>query len=224
MIDICPIPLEYACDRIGEALDINSSTLIAYAREDPHGGYHASYDDGFPVGSMWRVEGQVLYALVRALKPLRVLELGTARGCSATHILQALHDNDYGTLSCIDNNIQPGPVADYVPDHLRGRMTLHITTIEHVIERFIVDSPNDGFKCDMVLDDGMHDAEQVALIWGAAEKMLRPGGVILSHDACHALVGHEVQAGIALAGYADKVLNVLIAPADCGFAIWRKGL
>jgi hypothetical protein len=44
--------------------------LIGYAAEDTLGGYH--WDERqrqFPSGSLWQVEGQMLYALVRWLKP-----------------------------------------------------------------------------------------------------------------------------------------------------------
>src|SRR5688572_30441821 len=106
------IDLNDALDSIATAFHFDADALISYAALDPHGGYHDKYDDGFPTGSVWRVEGQILYALVRAMMStrtdrlfFRLLELGTHHGCSATHIAQAIHDGGgAGKLTCVDLN------------------------------------------------------------------------------------------------------------------------
>ncbi len=221
MINFRPMPLEYACDAIGHFLSINSSMLIAHSKEDPHGGYNSAYDDGFPSGSLWRVEGQILYALVRALRPASVLELGTWHGASATHILQAIHDNKYGGLTCIDNRAYGDvEIGGMIPTDLRPRMTLGTMPIE----TFLPHAIKEGWRYDLIFEDAMHDTPQVEFVWQHADQLLSPGGVILSHDACHVIAGEAVREGIARAGYGEKTLNVLISPADCGFALWRKGL
>jgi predicted O-methyltransferase YrrM len=212
--------LKSALTRIGHAFALDPLELDMAAHEDPHGGYHSAYDDGFPVGSMWRVEGQFLYALIRALKPKRVLELGTSHGCSATHILQALQDNKQGMLSCVDNGSQIGVVGDMIPAHLFNYTAIEQTPIETYIPYLL----KTGWTYDFILEDAMHTVEQVELVWRAADRLLNPGGMIISHDAVHVLVGADVQKGIARAGYADRALMVLIEPADCGFAVWRKAL
>lgn len=221
MITIRPLPLEYACDAIAQFIGFNPSTLIAYAREDPHGGYNSAYDDGFPTGSLWRVEGQVLYALVRALRPLNVLELGTWHGASATHLLQGIADNKAGGLTCIDSRAYGDiTIGGMIPQALKPLATMHDTRIETFLPRAI----QEGWTYDLIFEDGMHDAEQVEFVWKHADKLLNPRGMIISHDACHAIAGEAVREGIAKAGYEGKTTNVLIAPADCGFALYRKGL
>jgi len=213
--------LKSALSRIAYAFNLNPLELDMASHEDPHGGYHAAYDDGFPVGSMWRVEGQFLYALIRALTPISVLELGTSHGCSATHILQALTDNGVGTLECIDNRSQVSVIGDMIPNHLRLHLAPIVpATLEQIIEISIED--NETF--DVIFEDAMHTVEQVELVWKNADRLLNPGGVIISHDAMHAIAGPVVQEGIARAGYAKKAVSVLIEPADCGFAVWRKAL
>lgn len=200
---------------------VNPFTLDAFAVLDPHGGYHASYDDGFPSGSLWRVEGRALYALIRASKPQDVLELGTWHGASATHILQALIDNGQGLLHCVDNRAYGDIViGGMIPDNLRYRMVSHPMSLEEKINTAL----EHGWTYDFIFEDAMHNAEQVEFVWQHADRLLNPGGVIVSHDACHAIAGEAVREGIAKAGYGDKTLNVLISPADCGFAIWRKSL
>lgn len=213
--------LEYACNAIGQFLDLNPSNMIRYAHEDPHGGYNSAYDDGFPTGSLWRVEGQVLYALVRALRPLNVLELGTWHGASATHILQGVADNKAGGLTCIDSRAYGDIViGGMIPQALKPLAFIHDMRIETFIPRAI----QEGWTYDLIFEDGMHDMEQVEFVWKHADKLLNPRGMIISHDACHAIAGEAVREGIAKAGYEGKTTNVLISPADCGFALYRKGL
>lgn len=221
------VTLDYTLNAIAHVLNIGlPSDMIRYSRDDPHGGYNDAYDDGFPVGSMWRVEGQMLYALVRALRPMNVLELGTSHGCSATHILQALSDNRAGGLVCVDNGSQVGVIGDMIPLALKPNATIHQTSVEEWIDTAL----KEGYTYDLILEDAMHDAPQVEYVWRHADKLLNPRGVILSHDACHKIAGDAIREGIEKAGYrgstgyGNDVMYVLIAPADCGFAIWRKGL
>lgn len=46
--------------------------------------------------------GPLFYALVRMLKPDKIVELGTKAGYSAFYMAQALRDNGSGTISCYD--------------------------------------------------------------------------------------------------------------------------
>jgi hypothetical protein len=64
--------LPQALNHIAHVFGFLPSEMIGYASDDPHGGYHAAYDDGFPTGSLWRVEGQALYAIVRTLRPASI--------------------------------------------------------------------------------------------------------------------------------------------------------
>lgn len=199
-------------------LNLDTAALIDYAYNDPHGGYHAGYEDGFTMGSMWRVEGKFVHALARALKPLNVLELGTSRGCSATHVLQAIDDNKRGHLDCVDNGSQVSVIGDLIPDDLRANVTINRAGMEDFVPKLL-----DG-SYDMIIEDGNHLPEQVAFVWGQANRLLRPGGIIVSHDAAHVTAGPMVREGLARAGYAERVTIVLIEPADCGLAIWRKDI
>lgn len=204
--------LPSALEQIAHQYGLDAAELTAYAHEDPHTGFNT----GWPTGSIWQVEGQVLYALVRALKPATVLELGTWYGCSATHILQAMHDNRWGALMAVDNHIQGGPavIGDRIPDDLRGRFEFtHMDIFEYV-------TTTDA-QFDFIFEDGMHDRAQVAAVWSAAQHILAPGGVMISHDATHFVVGPDVQAGMIQAGVTDA-LFLNIDPADCGLAVWRK--
>jgi predicted O-methyltransferase YrrM len=221
MIATHAAPLEIALLRIADKFDLSRLQVIQYAAQDPHGGYNSAYEDGFPTGSVWRVEGQMLYALIRALEPQSVLELGTWHGASATHILQALKDNGRGSLDCVDNRAYGDvQIGHMIPDEVRHLGTIHPVSLETCIEIAL----HEGYTYDVIFEDAMHEAPQVEYVWQNAERLLNPGGLIISHDAMHPTAGPIVREGIARAGYGDKTVNVLIQPADCGFALWRKGL
>ena len=206
-----------ALTQAANQLQLSQADLFGYPVQDPHGGYASTHDDGFPVGSTWRVEGQFLYSLVRALRPARVLEIGTWHGCGATHILQALHDTGgEGWMNSVDCGIEISidSVGDMIPTELRYRWTLDKTTIEDfTMARFRA-------PYDFIFEDAMHSPEQVQFIWSQIPKLLKPGGVIVSHDAAHFIVGPDVREGIRRAGYDATVYA--IEPADCGLAVWQS--
>lgn len=212
-----PISLHDALDSMAVQFELDADDLIHYAAIDPHGGYHPKYDDGFPAGSIWRVEGQVLYALVRALRPQRVLEIGTYYGCSATHILQALRDNGSGTLVCIDLN---DGVGSLIPPTLRS----HLAIVQADMFQWLPNLTQDeGF--DFIWEDSAHTVETTEFAWRSAYRLLPPGGMILSHDAEHFRLTEQVKEGIARAGLfsaTPPARTYLIAPSDCGLAVWRK--
>lgn len=212
-----------ALDSIASAFDFDADALIDYAAIDPHGGYHPQEGgDGFPIGSIWRVEGQVLYALVRhqstQFENLRVLELGTHYGCSATHTAQALHDADNGgKLTCVDLN---GAAGNMIPAELLPYVELVTGDMFEYLEA----QPSD-VKFDFIFEDGFHGADDVERVWRAAWNRLAWNGVIVSHDAEHFIVGTDVREGIARAGYFGQLhpaRTYLIEPSDCGLAVWRK--
>jgi predicted O-methyltransferase YrrM len=210
--------LNDALRAIAQQFDLNADELIAYAAEDPHDGW----DEGrgsWSSGSVWTVEGQVLYALVRALKPQRVIEFGTADGCSATHIAEALRANGDGYLTCFDRNEWAGR---YIPDDLRETV---------LIKQAIVSSSRlegAGFP-NFVYEDSDHTTETVGAVWQWARKHVTRGGAVISHDALHPAIGHKVKAGIAQSS-AEGVRYYPLTPAPevgatqtgQGFAIWRQ--
>lgn len=213
------ISINDALDSIASAFNLNADDLIEYAALDPHGGYHDRYEDGFPCGSIWRVEGQILYSLVRTLRPLRVLELGTHRGCSAAHLAQGIHDNERGTLTCVSLE---GCQDCLTPAHLLA----HIEFIRGNMFPFLETQSKDKTpKFDFIFEDGSHSMEDVEAVWRAAYHLLKPGGVMVTHDAEHFLVGQAVREGIARAGYfglMPPARTYLIEPSDCGICCWRK--
>lgn len=209
--------LHSALERIADVYRLDAGALKNYADEDPHTGWDKGAGE-WPIGSLWRVEGQVLYALVRALRPARALELGTGYGCSATHILTALQRNGTGTLHGVDNGGDPtavGQIGSRIPDDLRSGFSAS----EMSIEAFLETPPDAGY--DLIFEDGIHSPAQVFAVWERRDALLNPGGVLVSHDATHFIVGADVRGGIERAGV-DDALYLSIDPSDCGLAVWRQ--
>lgn len=211
--------LEAALTRIASAYQLDAPQLITYANEDRHTGWDKGAGQ-WPVGSLWRVEGQTLYALVRAFQPRRLLELGTGYGCSATHLLQALAANGHeAALTCVDSGVHrltfgPGSIGEGIPPALRSMVQIEVNSIDAYAQ-------TEHAPFDFIFEDGMHSPDQVYTVWSSLPRLLKPGGVIVSHDALHYLVGADVRHGIEHAGITDA-LYLDIEPADCGLAIWKK--
>lgn len=204
-------------------LQLNPAELTAFADEDSIGGWDLD-GGGWPVGSLWSVEGKALYALVRALKPEHVVEIGTHRGCSATHIATALEINQAGKLSAIDEN---GASGDLIPEGLRGRIAL-------VPDNGVVWLEGQADESmDIIYEDADHSAETSRDVARLAKRKLKPGGLLIVHDAAHDFawlgdktqiqsdVGATIRRGLTQAlGDAYRVYRT--DPSDCGFALWQK--
>ena len=196
--------LEYIAADFG----LDADELKRYASEDKITGW----DNGkgaYPIGSLFAVEGQTLYALIRATKPQRVLELGTRFGCSATHIAAALVKNESGSLVCVDSDTEAGSMIparfrDYI-EFVYGDIYDYVRTVKG--------------KFDFVYEDASHQSELVASVWAQRMKLLNPGGWMISHDAAHYLVGAQVMRGIRSCDVEPKVY--LTEPSDCGLAVYR---
>jgi len=209
---------------IANAYGLDSYDLIGYSYEDEISGWDQGYGD-WPVGSLWTVEGRILYALIRALQPNMVVEIGTNVGCSASHIASALKMNGTGKLMTFDTAgsvvIPPdkdGHSAVYKPGQL----------IPDDLRPFVEVVNADGIKylreyigeVDFIFEDGAHSFEGTRDAWVSGLAVLNPGGLLISHDAAHFLVGETIRKGIAAAGVVPNIYEV--QPSDCGLAIYRQ--
>lgn len=203
--------IAHSIAELGEAIGIDGAALARYAALDGHGGV----DQGWLTGSLWAAEGRALYALTRALNVDRALELGTYVGCSATHMAQAMYDarrDEPGVLDAVD--IWEGAGAE-IPDDLRPFVHQHAQDMSAFIDEALVA----GVRYELIFEDGPHDAETVGHVWRHAQRLLTPGGVIVSHDALHATPGPAVRAGITASGLTPVFVS--LGESDCGLAVWR---
>lgn len=212
---IPPISLNASLELIAERFGLDFSDLVIYAAEDALGGWHPDPALAkWPVGSMFGVEGQILYALCRALKPVSVINLGVYHGCSVAHIAAALkqNGNEKGRVYAVDLTIREWPLmpAELMP---------YIVPVESEGVAYL--HKKWPAKTLMIVEDLIHSEPEVRAVWEAAMPKIAAGGMIISHDSAHFLVGDDVSNGIVMAG-ADTALTVLTEPSDCGLTLWVK--
>lgn len=211
--------LDQALEAIADYLEIDADALRAATAQDDFGGYHVDKaNEKFPAGSIWGVEGQVLYALVRVLQPQNLVELGVYHGASSTHILAALQANGTGTLNSVDHHSgDSGAIAigGHIPDAQKPDFHFHEMRAQAYLGKL------KDASADLIFEDAFHDPIGTAEIWALAVDKLMPGGVIVSHDSEHFIVGAGVKEGVKTAGVSDY-LSLLIEPSDCGLLIWQK--
>lgn len=205
--------LEQALQQIAERFDLDADELIAYAAEDNVGGWDYDHTKHrWPTGSIFGADGQILHALVRALAPKRVVTMGVMdAGCALTHIASALLVTG-GRVTCVDTEhsaaylvlAEYAPVIDFV--------------VQHGLE-YLAGAADESI--DLLFDDLPKDAAQAQAVVEHARRVLRPGGLLVIHDAAHWLAGPAIRQGIAQAGL-NAYLTVKPDETDCGLAIWQK--
>lgn len=219
---------------IAVQLHADPKELQEFAAEDNLGGYHWNAALAtFPMGSCFGVEGQTLYALVRLLKPLKVVEIGGWAGCSGAHLAAAIHRNGFGEVISVDNEIGGMAHGSLLPAHLQQ----YVTLVRANGEDWLAQQPDQSIG--LIFEDANHSTELVALLSGLAIRKLLPGGILANHDAAHDFayvgggqkigsdVGLAVRAGLTAANIFFQ--HYLAEPSDCGLAIstapgvWSQG-
>lgn len=199
--------LQDGLTRLALDLGLDAAELWAYADEDWIGGFNFNAADRrWPLGSVYEVEGKTLYALVRAMRPDHVIEIGTWRGCSAAHILAAMKANDSGTLTSID----PDPTAgSEIPAELRSRWEF-INGYGQIYMKYQRPS------AEFVFEDAPHDTEETTHILEVARDVAKPR-IIMSHDGMHPVVGPKIRAAYQRV-FGNAFRTLLIDPSDAGLA------
>lgn len=202
-----------ALTSIANSFGFSAERLRRYADEDTLGGYHSEPKlSRWPLGSLWEVEAKTLFALTRELAPSLAIEIGTHRGASATHIASAMELNGRGSLVCLDINPAAG---DMIPERLRARIQLQCADGADWMQKNIPD-----LSVGLIYEDADHRTDTTRRIWEVALRKIAPGGMIVTHDAAHPIVGEIICRGILQAGCGTyKVYRS--PPSDCGLAIWR---
>lgn len=126
---------------------------------------------------MLRPERILLYGLVRALRPRRILEIGTHRGGSAMIITAALDEVGAGALFCVD----PEPMV--APEHQR-RIAHRSTLFPGASPEILVEAraAADG-PFDFVFIDGDHSRAGVLRDVEGVLPLIADGAYVLFHDA-----------------------------------------
>ncbi len=130
-------------------------------------------------------QGALLYLIVRAARPRRVIETGVRPGYSTAWMLGALHANGIGELT----SLGPGPVAgraagvrevgvgQFVAPALRDRWTLALGNTEDRLRELL----SAARGVDLFLYDNGPDAARARFELRAAWEALGEHGILLAH-------------------------------------------
>lgn len=191
-------------------LGIEPDSLLPLANEDDIGGYHPDPSQRkWNPGAVWEVEGQLIYALIRALQPVNVVEIGSGLGCSTNHIASALQANGAGHVVTLDRGNTP---------NIDEQWSEYVTALPGDAFEYLELLPDNSV--DFILEDADHSEEMCYRVGMLAQRKLAPGGVLIAHDAAHPTVGADVTAGFRRSGITGRVY--LTEPSDCGLLVWRK--
>lgn len=134
--------------------------------------------------------GELVYALVRDLRPSIVVETGVAQGVTSAYILAGLEDNGRGHLHSIDmpsrDMINQRLVGAAVPPDLRGRWTYHWGPARRLLVPLLA---HVGPELGLFVHDSDHSYENMRWELQTAWQSLAPGGWLVADDAeLHAAV------------------------------------
>lgn len=204
--------LESALSEIRTQLALTDD-LEVLSWEDRLGGWHPDPSlRKWPIGSVFEVEGQVLYALIRALKPKKAVEIGIQDGCSASHIAAGLKAN--GVKGAKLTSVDRANSGTLIPDDLRPFVNVVGGDGAEWLE-----AQKDG-SIDFLFEDADHSEDLAYRIGILAHSKLKVGGVFVAHDAAHPAVGQDIRDGYTRAGWEYTVY--LIGESDCGLLITRR--
>jgi predicted O-methyltransferase YrrM len=144
-------------------------------------------------------QGALLYLLVRAQRPRRVVETGVRPGYSTTWLLAALEANASGELISLGPGSAQGRVAgvhqagvgQFVPPALRGRWTLVLGNSEERLQQLL----NGNAGIDTFLYDNGPNVLRARFELRSAWAALSERGILLAHhieanaawsEFCHA--------------------------------------
>lgn len=187
---------------------LNPDELIAYAHADTVEGW--TYLGYWPGGSVWKEEGKILYALVRALRPQNILECGSAFCCSTTHMLSAIRAARRGWLVSVTLEGDD----ERVPENLRPYWTFNVG----ISAQDYLDTSNAEF--DFAFEDTDHTVPTTVAILSRlkARESVR---TIISHDIAHPWSGPAMREAWGQV-FGGEYRAYDIDPSDCGLAVWRR--
>ena len=155
--------------------------------------------------------GNLLYGLVRALKPTVAVEIGTYKGFSALCIAKALHENENGLLHTVDSNSKFSSKG--IPDSLLCRIRHH--KMNSVSQEFYALLASLELV-DFAFIDGNHSYSYSSRDFKAVYPCISEGGIIALHDSDKAGVRK-------LVNELSSQYPVVTLPVIGGIAIVQKG-
>lgn len=128
---------------------------------------------------------ELLYVLVRIIKPKVIVETGVSAGVSSAYMLQALNDNCDGKLYSIDfpnyaiiEAKQVQQTGFVVPSYLRNRWSLMEGMSADILPT--LNRNLDGI--DMFIHDSEHSYDNMKFEYEEVWDNINYGGLLISHD------------------------------------------
>lgn len=159
-----------------------------------------------------REEGDLLYSLVRWLKPHHTIEVGMANGLSTFFIAQALKDNATGVHIAID----PFQATDWqnagVALLQHGRIADRVRLLEQPSHQALPSLESRGIRAQFVFVDGNHLFDYVLTDFLCADRLLDIGGVIAFDDSDWPAITSVIRFALANRRYEIICRDVVIEP------------
>lgn len=198
--------LHDALTLLADRLQVPVDDLIAYADEDQMGGRGV----GFNAYALDRDEGRLLYAVIRALKPKTVLEIGVYEGASTSHLLAAVAENGGGHVVSYDTYAEAG---NGIPDDLRDRW-------EFVNANAAVRLPalTAQQSADVVYEDGDHSLDGATATYREIVKM-NPI-IVIAHDYNMTTEHGDFHVKEAFDAVFFGGFNIVLDGCERGLGVW----
>jgi hypothetical protein len=188
---------------------LSENEFMSYYDESIYGGYPEE-----PSGSIWSSEGKSIYVLIRILKPKNILEIGNFKGRSTNHILQAVENNNLGSVTLID-----------IKESLEYE-NLHNKNFKRVIDNSLLFLDNE-LDYDLIIQDGNHEYLHVKKELELILKNNKNNNLIIwGHDYYKKIIGVcEVNKAVdELKDSFKQVVPMIDSISDCGLVIISKNL
>lgn len=130
-----------------------------------------------------REQGDLLYSIVRHLRPQVTVEVGMANGLSTLFVAQGLKDNGYGRHIAID----PFQNTDWGGAGLTSLRRAGLESLVRLVERSshqgLPQLEQEGMKAQFIFIDGAHVFDYVMSDFLCADRILDAGGLIAFDDS-----------------------------------------
>jgi predicted O-methyltransferase YrrM len=187
--------------------------------------------EGIQFGSGLGDSSNLLYGLVRSMKPSVCVEIGSARGRSTCYIGMALKENGFGTLYAIDPHIRTDwndynsvDTYDILKDNIDALGLTGQVKLLRAFSEKIADSWDS--KIDLLFIDGDHSYDGVKQDWELFSPYLSPFGIAIFHDTIWDLQPDSVVSRLSKMGVPrfvnelrQKGYPVLTIEKDCGTSL-----
>jgi predicted O-methyltransferase YrrM len=173
---------------------------------------------------------ELLYGLVRSIKPDVCVEIGSALGKSASYIGMALKENGRGMLYAIDPH-EPTKWNDVNAVDSFKEFTSNLSSIGVREQVSVIRSYSDAaarewsLPIDLIFIDGDHSYEGVKRDWELFLPHVKPSGVVIFHDTIWDLPPYAgtVRSDMGVPRFVDELrqqgYQVLTICRDCGVSL-----